>query len=94
MDEHRGIAIGSLVCGIVSTAISALAISISIFWSLWGCVIGVAGVTTGIVAIALGSKARYAYPTGRATAGFVLGIIGTALDGIICLGCMVVYILL
>ena len=91
--EKNGIAIGSLVCGIVSASISALAIPVGILLSIWGCGIAVAGIATGIVAIVLGVKGKNFYPSGRAIAGFVLGIIGTAMHAIIFLCFLIVHLI-
>lgn len=89
--ERTGISIGSLVCGIVSTALSALAIPIGIFLSWGGWLITIAGLITGIIAIALGVKGKQALHAGRAIAGFVLGIIGTSLHGVLFFGFLLLH---
>ncbi len=67
-------AVGSMVCGIISVVL---------------CWTPFIGLILGIIAIVLAAKARRAaaetpdtYTTGMATAGLVLGIIGTVIGGI------------
>ncbi|MDR2048517.1 MAG: DUF4190 domain-containing protein [Treponema sp.] len=69
--------IAALVCGIISVLCS---------FTGYGAIVGVA---LGIVAIILGVKARKdPSQAGTATAGLVLGIIGTALSGILFIACV------
>jgi hypothetical protein len=69
--------IAALVCGIVSVLCAFLGP---------GAIIGI---VLGIVAIFLGVKAKKdPSQAGAATAGLVLGIIGTALSGILFIACV------
>jgi hypothetical protein len=69
--------IAALVCGIVSVLCSFLG---------YGAIIGI---VLGIVAIFLGVKAKNdPSQAGAATAGLVLGIIGTVLSGILFIACI------
>lgn len=75
----RNKAIASLVCGIASVAL---------LWFGWSLIISLG---LGIVAIILGAAARKELPvgqTGMATAGFILGIIGTVLGAVFCIACI------
>lgn len=76
-------AITSLVLGIISCVCSVCYI---IGW--------IAGLVCGILAIIFGVKARKQAPCGMATAGFVLGIVGTSLCGVTLLGaiCFLMFI--
>lgn len=81
--SSKGISIAALVCGIVGCA--------STFFSSSSWVFPVIGLVVGIVGIVLGVKGKKAAaannePAGLATAGMILGIVGTALAavGIIC----------
>ncbi len=47
------------------------------------------GLVLGIVGIILAAKARKAEPSGVATAGLVLCIIGTVLSGILAVACVI-----
>ena len=80
--SSKNLAVASLVCGILG---------IVLYW--W---IGILGLIPAIVAIVLGVKARriamqFGEPSGMATAGFVLGIVGTCLIGLslVCAACVV-----
>ena len=69
MDEKKtnGLAIASLVLGIVSILFCFMGLAVPF------------GLIIGIVGIVLGVKSKKAAPSGMATAGFVLSIIGTVI---------------
>lgn len=73
MQNSKGKAIASLVCGIVSIVIA---------WFSYGAI---AGLAAGIVAIVLGVGVRKLNDENInfATAGFITGIIGVVLSGIL-----------
>ena len=73
MQNSKGKAIASLVCGIVSIVIA---------WFSYGAI---AGLAAGIVAIILGVGVRKLNDENKnfATAGFITGIIGVVLSGIL-----------
>lgn len=84
MQNSKGMAIGALVCGIVSIVAA---------WFGYGAIVGL---VLGIVAIVLGVKVRKLNDAskGMATGGLVTGIIGVVLSGIlltcvICAACAV-----
>lgn len=76
--SSNGKAIGSLVCGIISVTCF---LGLSIYTNVIGLILG-------IIAIALGNRARRAYPSGIATAGFICGIVGTVLCSLITASCL------
>ena len=85
-------AIGSLVLGIVSLVL------IFLWW--WPIalfpVVSAIGTFVGLVAIVLGAMGRKNLkaanqPTGSATAGFVMGIIGTVINLVLVVACMSVF---
>lgn len=94
MGPKNGMGIASMVLGIVSVSLSAVAIPIGIFFQLWGCFISVCGILCGIVAIALGAKSKNFYPAGQAIAGFVMGIVGVSIHTIIFLCFLLIHIYL
>lgn len=94
MGPKNGMGIASMVLGIVSVSLSAVAIPIGIFFQLWGCFISVCGILCGIVAIALGAKSKNLYPAGQAIAGFVMGIVGVSIHTIIFLCFLLIHIYL
>lgn len=73
MQNSKGMAIGALVCGIVSIVAA---------WFGYGAIVGL---VLGIVAIVLGVKVRKLNDAskGMATGGLVTGIIGVVLSGIL-----------
>lgn len=73
MQNSKGMAIGALVCGIVSIVAA---------WFGFGAIVGL---VLGIVAIVLGVKVRKLNDAskGMATGGLVTGIIGVVLSGIL-----------
>ena len=77
MEEKKsnGLAIASLVLGIVAIVFSFIGLSIPF------------GLIIGIVGIILGVMAKKKNPSGMATAGLVLSIIGTILCAIIFIAC-------
>ena len=76
MEEKKsnGLAVASLVLGIVSIVFS--------FFIQW------LGLIIGIVGIVLGVMAKKKNPCGMATAGLVLSIIGTILCALIFIACI------
>ena len=78
MEEKKsnGLAIASLVLGIVAIVFSFIGLSIPF------------GLIIGIVGIILGVMAKKKNPNGMATAGLVLSIIGTVLCAIVFIACM------
>lgn len=78
MEEKKsnGLAIASLVLGIVAIVFSFIGLSIPF------------GLIIGIVGIILGVMAKKKNPSGMATAGLVLSIIGTILCAIVFIACM------
>lgn len=78
MEEKKsnGLAITSLVLGIVAIVFSFIGLSIPF------------GLIIGIVGIILGVMAKKKNPSGMATAGLVLSIIGTVLCAIVFIACM------
>lgn len=81
MQNSKGKAIASLICGIVSVVLA---------WFGYGAI---AGLAAGIVAIVLGVGVRKLNDENKnfATAGFITGIIGVVLSGIllVCVICAV-----
>ena len=73
MQNSKGKAVASLVCGIVSVVIA---------WFSYGAI---AGLAAGIVAIVLGVGVRKLNDENKnfATAGLITGIIGVVLSGIL-----------
>lgn len=73
MQNSKGKAIASLICGIVSVVLA---------WFGYGAI---AGFAAGIVAIVLGVGVRKLNDENKnfATAGFITGIIGVVLSGIL-----------
>ena len=67
-------AIASLVLGIISIVFSVIGLNFF-------------GILIGIVGIILGVSARKNTPSGMATAGFVLSIIGTVLCSLVFIAC-------
>ena len=80
MEEKKsnGFAIAALVLGILS-----ILSSFTIMWVGLGWI----GLIIGIVGIVLGVMAKKKNPTGMATAGLVLSIIGTVLCALIFIAC-------
>lgn len=78
MEEKKsnGLAIASIVLGIVAIVFSFIGLSIPF------------GLIIGIVGIILGVMAKKKNPCGMATAGLVLSIIGTVLCAIVFIACM------
>lgn len=76
MEEKKsnGLAIASLVLGIVAIVFNFIGL-------------GIVGLILGIVGIVLGVLAKKKNPTGMATAGLVLSIIGTVLCALILIAC-------
>lgn len=77
MEQNNGKAVAALVTGIISIVFGTI-------YSGW------LGLIFGIIAIVLGNKARKETPCGIATAGFVCGIVGTAINTLFFLGCICV----
>lgn len=73
-----------------SKATVALVLSIVSLVLAWFGWLAIIGLVVAIVAVVLGVQARKEMPegtTGMATAGFVMGIIGIALNGILFIAC-------
>lgn len=81
MEEKKsnGFAVASLVLGILS-----ILSSFTIVWVGFGWL----GLVFGIVGIVMGVMAKKRNPSGMATAGLVLSIIGTALCSITFIACV------
>ena len=86
MNDGKGMSIAALVLGILSA-----------IFAWWGLYIGIVSLVCGIVGIVLAGKGKKAAaaagaPTGMATAGLVLAIIGTSLSviGVIACGICVI----
>lgn len=75
-NQSNGKAVASLVLGIVSCVCT-----------IFGIYGGIIGIICGVIAIVLGTKAKKETPSGLATAGFVLGIIGTVLCALMVIAC-------
>ena len=76
MDKNNKATI-SMVLGIISVVLA---------WFGYGAI---AGVATGIVAIVLAIQCKKeGFESGQRTAGFVLGIIGTILSGVLFVACV------
>lgn len=78
--EGKNLAVASLVCGIISVASMVLNIGIG---ALLGMLLGIAAIVLAVNAKKMG------YNEGIQKAGFVLGIIGTVLCGIVFVTCAV-----
>lgn len=76
--QSNGFAVGSLVCGIVSLVMTFFTAA---YYPLF------VGVVLGIIAIVLAVLAKKKGPSGMATAGLVLGIIGLVFCGIFAIAC-------
>lgn len=82
-NDGRGLSITALVLGICGVVLS------------WVSVLNVVVLAAGILGIIFGYKGRqksidaYGKPSGLATAGFVLGIVGTSICGVGVLSCTV-----
>ena len=72
-NKKNGKGVASLVLGVVSMLFS---VSLPAYG-------GFIALAPGILAIVFGAKAKKAVPSDLATAGFILGIIGTALSAIV-----------
>ena len=73
----NGKATGSMVCGILSLVAA---------WFGWGAIVGLA---LGIVAIVLSVNAKKdGFVGGKAKAGFVMGLIGSILSGVLFISCV------
>lgn len=70
-------ATASLVLGIIACALPVVL-------GIYGSIIGV---VCGIISIIMGVKAKKETTSGIATAGFILGIIGTVLSGLVFIAC-------
>lgn len=84
MEAYKGKATAALVLGIISVALA------------WFGYSAIAGLICGIIALVLGIQLRKAAQTegfelnGNAKAGFVLGIIGVALNSIMFVTCVLI----
>ena len=87
------ISIAAMVLGIVSVSLCILAMIFSFFWILQAIAVAAAALICGIHAIILGVKGRQLQSVGRAIAGFVLGIIGTSISGLLVLSLLTLCIL-
>ena len=73
-------AAAALVLGIISTAMGVFT------WGIYGLYAGI----IGVVGIILGAVAKKNNPSGLATAGLVLSIIGTALSFVLYIACVAI----
>ena len=87
------ISIAAMVLGIVSVSLCIPAMIFSFFWILQAIAVAAAALVCGILAIILGVKGRQLKSVGRAIAGFVLGIIGTSISGLLVLSLLTLCIL-
>jgi len=88
-NDGKGFSIAALVLGCCSAALSLiLAASFPISLLFLAC--GIAGIVLGVMGRQR-SIAAYGRPSGMATAGFVLSIIGTALSALFILSCLACY---
>ncbi len=91
MQSGKGMSLGGLICGIVS-----LVFAWFFSWAGFGAVVGlIAGIVGVILSVMGGKKSKLAgEPSGLATAGLVVSIIGLVFSGIffitctICTGCI------
>ena len=75
--KSNGMAVASLVCGILSL--------VSIVFGMFAWV----GLILGVLAIIFGAIANKARKDGKATAGLVMGIVGAAVSAIVFISCAV-----
>ena len=76
----KGLAIGSLVCGIISLVLAYWS-----FFAITGLIAGIVGIILGVLG---GKKMKMVgAPAGMATAGLVMSIIGTVLSAIFFFAC-------
>lgn len=76
-NQSNGKATASLILGIIS-------IAAGVVFGIYG---GIIGLICGIISIVLGVKAKKESPSGMATAGFVLGIVGTVVCALVITAC-------
>lgn len=86
-------AVASMVLGIVSVSLCLPAMLFPFFWWILGAVISAVSLICGILAIILGARAKLIRPAGRAVAGFVLGIVGTSIAGLVILSLLILRII-
>lgn len=79
--KSNGLAIASLVLGIISIGFTLCAFPMLLTFIIWftGPFIFIVGITTGIVGIVLGAIAKKRNPTKMAKLGLILSIIGLVL---------------
>ena len=75
--KGNGMAVASLVCGILSL--------VSILFSVFAWI----GLILGVLAIIFGVIANKAGKDGKATAGLVMGIVGAAISTIVFISCVI-----
>lgn len=82
-DPSKGLAIGSLVCGIISVVF---------FWIPWVDILTlILGIVAIVLAVVAGKKAPIGQKSGMAVAGLILGIIGVVLSTISFVTCVACY---
>lgn len=89
-NSKTGIAIASMVVGIVATSLSVFTMIIPFFSIFFGSVLASISLICGIVAIVFGANAKNQKPAGRAIAGFILGIIASSFSMITIITCLMI----
>ena len=80
-NKSNGLAVGSLILGIVT--ILSVIISLFAFWPM-----AIIGLITGIIGIILGVMAKKKYLGGMAVTGLVLSIVGLVFCGVFFIACV------
>ena len=92
-NSNDRMAVASMVLGIVSVSLCLPAMLFPFFWWILGAMIAAVSLICGILAIIMGARARLIQTTGRAVAGFVLGIVGTSIAGLVILVLLILRII-
>ena len=81
--KSNGLSVGGLVLGIISLVMAVFG---ALFLGIFGYIIAI---LTGIVGIILSVMGKKKQPSGAATAGFVLSLIGLILGALFFLACAI-----